>query len=116
MNTQSQDYKKPELLGDEVPVPQSNLQKLTLQLRRFGQWIWNVLTTESELKIWQRKDHAGNVWYEVYNPKTGRTACLASEEEVRMWIEESFYRRNIQSDGLRPAGGNRLGNGLDWYQ
>jgi hypothetical protein len=95
MNTQSQDYKKTEPLSDERPVPQSKIQTLTLRLRQFGQRIWKALTSEPQLKVWQSKDHAGNVWYRVYDPKTGRTACLASEEEVRMWIEESFYRLNM---------------------
>jgi hypothetical protein len=107
MNTQLQSSKKAEVLDDEVLL-NPTYKKLTNQLKRFGQWIWNALTSEPELKIWQRQDRAGNVWYQVYDPKSGRTACLASEEEVRMWIEESFYRRNIPSD--------RLGNNLDWYR
>ncbi|MBD2731699.1 hypothetical protein H6G96_36845 [Nostoc sp. FACHB-892] len=95
MNTQSQDFKKYELIDDEVPITQSTWQKLTTKLKRLGQWVWNQVTTKPELKIRQCKDRAGNVWYQVYNPNTGRTAYLASEEEVRFWIEESFYQRHV---------------------
>ncbi|WP_143842012.1 hypothetical protein [Nostoc sp. 106C] len=49
-----------------------------------------ALPQVSELRWDKGKNNcAGNVWW-LYDPKSGHTACLASEEEVRMWIEESF--------------------------
>jgi hypothetical protein len=69
-------------------------QKLTSHLQQIGQLVINALFSEPEFKIRKSKDRQGNVWWYAYDPKTGHTGCLASEQEVRMWIEESFYRRN----------------------
>jgi hypothetical protein len=47
----------------------------------------------SELKIRQRHDNQGNLWWIVYDPITNQSAQLASEDEVRRWIEQSYQRR-----------------------
>lgn len=46
----------------------------------------------AEPKIWQSTDELGRVWWHVYSPRTGERVDLASEDEVCIWIEQSFYR------------------------
>lgn len=62
------------------------------------QKLWTVLNqllwqpqSCPEPQIWQRSDRAGYTWWHVYDPITGRTAQLESEEAVQIWLEERFY-------------------------
>lgn len=41
-----------------------------------------------EPQVWQTVDWAGHLWWHVYDPSTGSTADLESEEEVQIWLEE----------------------------
>lgn len=58
--------------------------------------VWqNVLTwmySSSELQVWHESDCKGRIscWH-AYDPITGRSACFGSEEEIRIWIEQSYY-------------------------
>jgi len=53
--------------------------------------VWQ-LTKETEPIIRQKKSRFSNNYWYVYDPRTGRSAHLASEEEVRIWLEERYYR------------------------
>ncbi len=44
-----------------------------------------------EPHIWYGPDRAGHNWWHVYDPKSGQTIELETEEEVRIWLEERFY-------------------------
>ncbi|WP_434685543.1 hypothetical protein [Pseudanabaena minima] len=44
-----------------------------------------------EIKVWQKIDRRGNSYWCVYDPKTGHSAHLGSEEEVMSWIESHYY-------------------------
>lgn len=44
-----------------------------------------------EPEVWRSADAAGNVWWHVYDPTTGYTAALETEEEVQIWLEERLY-------------------------
>lgn len=92
MKMRSQCDKQTELIS--ASKAESYRQKLAFHLQQIGQLVINSLFTDLEFKVRKRKDRQGNVWWYVYDPKTGHTGCLASEQEVRMWIEESFYRQN----------------------
>jgi hypothetical protein len=48
------------------------------------------ITTEPE--VWCSVDHTGQSWWHVYSPRTGERVDFASEDEVCLWIEQSFYR------------------------
>jgi hypothetical protein len=99
MNTKSQRYKKIELTADAVPVPQFNFQKLTVQPKRVGQWIFHALTTKPEFKIWQRKDRAGNIWWHVYDPNIDRTVCecfgrRSTDVDRRIFLSPEYSERS----------------------
>ena len=44
-----------------------------------------------EVKVWQKTDRRGNSYWCVYDPKSGHSAHLGSEEEVMSWIERHYY-------------------------
>jgi YD repeat-containing protein len=77
-------------------IPDSVTEK-RLTHRQIRSWIarvWNfvvdTLTQKPELQIREICDRAGNTWWYVYDPATGRTAWLDSENEVRIWIEKNY--------------------------
>lgn len=62
---------------------------------------WSLLTqtltswgefTGSDPYIWHSSDQTGQTWWHTYHPQTGRRIDFESEDEVCVWIEESFYR------------------------
>jgi hypothetical protein len=53
--------------------------------------IVRLLTGDSEIRIWQRCDRAGNIVWYVYNPATEQSAQFSSEQEVRVWLDQHYY-------------------------
>ncbi len=62
-----------------------------------AQAIWHAvadgLMGGSDLRVWQSHDRQGQTWWHLYDPKTGDSAQVSSEEEALNWIEESYYRK-----------------------
>ena len=50
------------------------------------------LVAGNELEIWQSRDRHGNLLWNVHDPRSGRSAQLDSEQEVRIWLEERYYQ------------------------
>jgi hypothetical protein len=43
-------------------------------------------------RIWQKRNSAGEVFYRVYDPKTGRAAYLTSDTDLRAWLDKLPYQ------------------------
>lgn len=60
------------------------------------QAIWQhfmlALICSNQLQIWQKIDRFGNSYWQAYDPKSGNSTFLGTEAEMRMWIEQSYYR------------------------
>lgn len=46
----------------------------------------------NEPKISSRKNNYGNVYFRVYDPQTKRNSNFSSEQEVRMWLDNRYYK------------------------
>lgn len=46
----------------------------------------------SELQVWQAYDRNGNIYWQAYDPACDRSIYFGSEAEMRMWIEQYYYR------------------------
>ncbi len=44
-------------------------------------------TTQLEPKISRHLDREGTVWWEVYDPYTGKIRWFDSENELRIWLD-----------------------------
>jgi hypothetical protein len=66
--------------------------KFLSALHRIWQHLLTILTKGNDLQVWQTSDRFGNTWWNAYDPATGRSTSLASEAEMRVWIEERYYR------------------------
>jgi hypothetical protein len=52
-----------------------------------------VITTEPELRIWQKQDRNGHIHWYVYDPLTSKSISFASELEMLSWLED-FHSRS----------------------
>ncbi|NJM65993.1 MAG: hypothetical protein HC851_10165 [Acaryochloris sp. RU_4_1] len=79
--------------------PETRPQRFTLLswLGRYWQALLDSFSCQSEFRIRQRRDRQGNLWWIVYDPITNQSAQLASEDEVRLWIEQFYQRRSRHS-------------------
>lgn len=78
--------------GSESTPPGSS----RLRLASFSSQLWEsfvkLLESSHEPRIWQRRDRQGNISWRLYDPATNQSATFASEDEIRIWLEEKYYR------------------------
>ncbi|MGB3615922.1 MAG: hypothetical protein WBA10_19155 [Elainellaceae cyanobacterium] len=67
-------------LGDRVRAALQSLQEFTL----------NLVTLNQEPKITVTRDRAGQSQWVVYDPTNSYTNTFASENEVRIWLENRY--------------------------
>jgi len=54
--------------------------------------IASFLSVSYEPHLWKTTDSTGQVTWNAYDPKTGRSAQYLSEHEMRVWLEERYYQ------------------------
>ncbi|WP_199330526.1 hypothetical protein [Microcoleus sp. FACHB-68] len=52
-------------------------------------FVW--LASGHELRVWKTSDRNGETGWHAYDPTTGRSICVASDAEMREWIERRYY-------------------------
>ena len=57
---------------------------------RIGQFFLSVIAGEDDLRIWQISDRDGNTWWHGCDRATGRSTCVATEDEMRDWIDRRY--------------------------
>ncbi len=71
---------------------ESSIHTLASWIRKIWQFISEDMNNR-EPQIWQRLSRDGTLYYYAYDPISGRSLNSASEDEVRMWLEELPYFR-----------------------
>ncbi len=64
---------------------------ISFAFKKALQGLLESLIGSNELRIWQSCDRSGTTWWHVYDPITGKHSSVASEEELRIWIEKRYY-------------------------
>lgn len=87
-------YSFPKLLEQILnqAEPNSSKNKLVSTINSIGQRLVAVMTKEQDLQVWQSSDRSGKTWWHGYDPVTGRSVCRDSEAEMRIWLEERYYK------------------------
>ncbi|MFN6464977.1 MAG: hypothetical protein RMZ41_024595 [Nostoc sp. DedVER02] len=49
-----------------------------------------LLADPQELKVWQKVDRYGNIYWQAYDPATRKTFSSGSQADVCMWIEQLY--------------------------
>ncbi|MCU0569042.1 MAG: hypothetical protein MUF49_20880 [Oculatellaceae cyanobacterium Prado106] len=68
---------------------------LIARWKQMWQFLTDYLFKGDELQVWQKCDRHGNTWWEAYDPVSGRSLSYATEQEVRMWLEQVRYRQHF---------------------
>jgi len=61
-------------------------------LSRLWRPILEILSRCAELKVWEKTDRQGNHYWQGYDPQHGQHISFGTEDEIRMWIEQQYYR------------------------
>lgn len=75
-------------LVDESPKKWSFKQIL----HRVWHSLIELFAPSSELRIFTGRDRHGNTYYRVYDVSTQDFHRFESEDEVRIWLEQRYYR------------------------
>ena len=62
----------------------------SVSFRSFWEGLLTLLCRRKEPKIWRKRDRAGNWYFQVFDPITGASSILESEQEVRVWLEKRY--------------------------
>ena len=81
-----------ETIFNQSDRKQFEKSNLFSALKGIWQHLLATLTNNNELQIWQTTDNLGNTWWNGYDPATGRSTSLATDTEMRIWIEERYYQ------------------------
>lgn len=49
------------------------------------------ITHPTEPHISHRSDGAGNSYFKIYDPTTGKSGAFGSEQEIRAWLDQHHY-------------------------
>ncbi|MGF1481334.1 MAG: hypothetical protein ACFB4I_17935 [Cyanophyceae cyanobacterium] len=63
-------------------------QSLRLTLGTIWQGLIAALVKPPELQVWCTTDRHGRLWWNAYDPHTGRSLTRVSEEQMRVWLEQ----------------------------
>ncbi|WP_445633531.1 hypothetical protein NSTC745_05199 [Nostoc sp. DSM 114161] len=53
-------------------------------------FIKQLLADPNELQVTQKVDRYGNIYWQAYDPVTGKSFASGSEVELSMWIEQLY--------------------------
>ena len=70
-------------------LPESSLLRV---IKSCWQSFTKYVSSSSDLQVWQASDRKGNKYWQAYDPIKNRSVAFGSEIEMRMWIEQYYYR------------------------
>lgn len=77
---------------DIEKIVELSFESLVKFLSQTGRKIFDFCERNNHLKIWQKTNRFGGIYWQVYNDRTGQYNYCNSEAEVRFWIEQQFYQ------------------------
>ncbi|MEG4807312.1 hypothetical protein QUA82_05800 [Microcoleus sp. F8-D3] len=72
------------------PSEKQKGQSLFSAINQIGQFFLYLISGEDELRIWQTCDRYGNTWWHGCDRATGRSTCVATDDEMRAWIDRRY--------------------------
>ena len=61
-------------------------------INQIGQFFLYLISSEDELRIWQTSDRDGNTWWHGCDRATGRSTCVATDDEMRAWLDRRYCK------------------------
>ncbi|MCC5646965.1 hypothetical protein LC607_29420 [Nostoc sp. CHAB 5824] len=56
----------------------------------WGNFVKKVIADPNELQVLQKVDRYGNIYWQAYDPRTGKSFSSGSQADVCMWIEQLY--------------------------
>lgn len=53
-------------------------------------FVQQIIADSNELQVTQKVDRYGNIYWQAYDPVTGKSFASGSEADVSMWIEQLY--------------------------
>ncbi len=72
------------------PSEKQQGQSLFSAINKIWHFLLYLISGEDELRIWQTCDRYGNTWWHGCDRATGRSTCVATEDEMRAWIDRRY--------------------------
>ncbi len=91
------EYRELELISTPQLQPKRKHRTVLSILKSIGNSLLAALTEESQLRVWQTVEGNGNICWHVCDSRTGQSIQLASEQEVRVWIDEISRKRTYST-------------------
>lgn len=66
--------------------------RMVSALKSVWEALLRAIMNRSELQVWQTSDKEGCPHWNAYDPVSDRSISLSTEAEMRMWIEQNYYR------------------------
>jgi hypothetical protein len=70
----------------------SKVQSILALIKNRWQNAIVALTEKPELKIWQKRDRDGHIYWHVHDPCTGESISFVSELEMLSWVDNLYSR------------------------
>ena len=78
-------------IGDRALFTKKQLgQSMFSAMNQVWQAFLSVAAGEDELRIWQTSDNDGNTRWHGCDRATGRSTCVATDDEMRAWIDRRY--------------------------
>ncbi|MGJ5673197.1 MAG: hypothetical protein ACR9NN_06230 [Nostochopsis sp.] len=74
----------------EVELGYKHLSFFQENLRKIWQKLINYLVASQELQVRQKIDRHGNLYWQAYDPTTGKSFMSGSESDILAWIEQLY--------------------------
>jgi len=67
------------------------MKGMSLKAKLYDAWhrFTELFAIDTEPHVWKTRHHGHILWH-TYDPDTGDSADFASENEVRIWLEERY--------------------------
>lgn len=67
---------------------------IALTLQSTLSLIWDMVLSllSNESRIWQGRDRFGKLYWHIYDPSGDRSITFTSEQEIRKWLDQRFYK------------------------
>lgn len=61
-------------------------------INQVWQFFLCVAAGRDDMRIWQTSDRDGNTWWHGCDRATGRSTRVATDDEMRVWIDRHYYQ------------------------
>jgi hypothetical protein len=72
--------------------PPNLSDRLTSRLQNIWQRLIGFAIGNTEIKIWKSQTSTGAQLWHIYDPAIDQSICFQSEVEVRVWLEQRYYK------------------------